>query len=66
VPKFQNFAYLTIEIVKQDKCSKYSWFSKWLCPMHYCIQQFTVSNKILCPHLFFIYTCSTFPCWHAV
>ena len=54
-------AYLTLEIVKQDKCSKYN----WLFPAYYCVQQFTMSTKILCLHLLLIYTCSTFPCQHA-
>jgi hypothetical protein len=27
---------------------------------------FAVSSKILSPHLFLIYTCSTFPCQHAI
>ena len=54
-------AYLTLEIVKQDKCPNYS----WLFPAYYCVQQFTVSNKILCLHLLLIYTFSTFPCQHA-
>ena len=44
-------AYLTLEIVKQDKCPKYSG-----------------SSILLCPHLLLIYwyTCSNFPCQHAV
>ena len=36
------------------------------CLTHYCVQHFTVSSKILYPHLFLIYTCSTSPCWLAV
>ena len=70
-------AYLTLEIVKQDKCPIYIRSSKLLFPTYYCVQHITVSNtllcqliplssKILCPHLFLIYTCSTFPCQHAV
>lgn len=35
------------------------------CPTHYCVQHFTVSSKILYPHLFLIYTSSTLPCQHA-
>ena len=66
--KFRNFAYLEaidIEIVKQDIFPKYSWSSILLCPTHYWVQTFTVSSKILCPHLLSIYTCSTFLCQHA-
>ena len=36
------------------------------CSTHYCVQLFTVSSKILCPHFLLIYTCSTFPCRHDV
>ena len=32
-----------------------------LCLTHYCVQQFTVSSKILCLHLLLIYDCSTCP-----
>ena len=35
-------------------------------PPNLCVQQFTVSSKILCPLLLLIYTCSTFPCQHVV
>jgi hypothetical protein len=31
--------------------------SNLLCPTHYNVQQFTVSSKILSPHLLIIYTC---------
>jgi hypothetical protein len=43
--------YLTLEIVKQDKC-----------PANYCLQNIMVASKILFPHLHLIDTCSTFPC----
>ena len=35
------------------------------CWTQYCVQQFTVSSKILCPDPLLIYTCSTCPCQHA-
>ena len=38
--------------VKQNKCPKYNGSSILLCPTYYCVQPFTVSNKIQCPHLF--------------
>jgi hypothetical protein len=47
--------YLTLEIVKQDKC-----------PANYCLQNIMVASKILFPHLHLIDTCSTFPCQHAL
>ena len=40
--------FLTIEIVKQDKCLKYTGSNKLMFPAYYCVQQFTVSSKILC------------------
>ena len=36
-----------------------------LCSTNYCVQQLTVSSKILCLHLLLSCTCSTFPCRHA-
>ena len=51
--------HLRLEIVKQDKCPKYNGSSK--CPVHYRVQQFTVSSKIQCPHLLLICMFSTFP-----
>jgi hypothetical protein len=49
--------YLTLEML-----SKIQWvWGFFLCTTHWCVKQFTVKSKILCPHLFLIYTCSTFP-----
>ena len=45
---------------------KIQWVQQITVSNTYCIQQFTVSSKILCPHLLLIYTCSTFPCLHIV
>jgi len=42
--KFWNFEYLTLESVKQDKCTKYNGSIILLYPT----QQFTVSSKIQC------------------
>jgi len=39
----------TLEIVKQDKCPKYSGSSIYLCPTHYCVKQnivFTLAFSI--------------------
>jgi hypothetical protein len=36
-----------------------------MCPTTYCLQHIPVSSTILYPHLFWIYTYSNFPCWHA-
>ena len=44
-------AYLTVEIVRQEKCPKYTGFSNLLCQAKYCV-------PVTC-------TCSTFPCLHA-
>jgi len=41
-------AYLTLEIVKQDKCPKYNRSSILLCATHYCVLLFTMSSKVLC------------------
>ena len=41
--------YLMLKTVKRDKCAKYSWSSKLLFPVYFCVQQFNVSSKILCP-----------------
>ena len=49
-------AYLTFEIVKQQKCPKYNKSSILLCTTHYCVKQNTVST--LMP---LICTCSIFP-----
>jgi len=50
-------AYLTLEIGKEDKISKILWFQHITeVPTHYCIQQFILSSKILCPHFLLIYT----------
>ena len=38
-------AYLTLEIVKQEKCQKDNGSSILLCPTHYCVQQFTVKQN---------------------
>lgn len=59
IPKFFIFrkAYLTLEIGKEDKISKILWFQHITeVPTHYCIQQFILSSKILCPHFLLIYT----------
>ena len=48
--KGAQIPYLTLEIVKQDKCPKYNGSRILLCPTHYCVQKFTMSNKIPCPH----------------
>jgi hypothetical protein len=42
---------------QQDKCPKYIGSTISLVLTHYCIQHFSVSSKILCPHLLLIYTC---------
>ena len=57
---WQAYLHVALEIVKQDKCPKYSWSSKLLSPTYYCVQQFTVSTLV-----FNIQTCSTFTCQHA-
>ena len=49
---------LTLEIVNQDKCSKLKHITV---SNTFCVQQFTVSSKILCPYILLIYTCSNFP-----
>jgi hypothetical protein len=54
---------LTLEIVNQDKCSKLKHITV---SNTFCVQQFTVSSKILCPYILLIYTCSTFPSHHAM
>ena len=59
-------AYLTLELVKQDKCLEKNGFIIFLCPTCYYVLQFTVWSKVQCPQLLLICTCSTFPCFHAV
>ena len=70
IPKFEHFyfasnfkfAYLSLEIVK---CPKYNGCSIIMCPTHYCVQQFTMSRQIQCPHCFSMCLLS-FPlsiCW---
>lgn len=39
-------SYLNLEIVKPDKCQKYSRVIILLCPTRYCVQKFIVSSKI--------------------
>ena len=57
MPKFRKFAYLegiflTLEIVKQDKCAKYDVSSIFLRPTHYCVKQNTVPTLASNMHLF--------------
>ena len=42
-------AYLTLEIVKQDKCPKYLRSSILLCRTHYCVKQNPVSTLVQLP-----------------
>jgi hypothetical protein len=49
---WQAYLHVALEIVKQDKCPKYSWSSKLLWPTYYCVQQFTVSTLVFNIHLF--------------
>ena len=56
--------HLKVVIVKQDKCPKYNGSSIIQCPSYDCVQQFTVSSKILCQQLLLIYIYSTFHCRH--
>ena len=49
---FRILAYLMLEIVKQDKCPKYSWSSKLLFPAYHCVQPLTVSTLVFDMHLF--------------
>ena len=46
-------AYLTLEMVKKDKCPKYNGSSILLCTTHdtCSVQKFTMSGKIQCSHL---------------
>jgi hypothetical protein len=53
------------EIEEIQSKIQFSWFCKILFPAYYCVQHI-VSSKILCPYLFLIYTCSTYPCRHTV
>jgi hypothetical protein len=56
--------YLILKTVKRDKCAKYSRSSKLLFPVYFCVEQFTVSSKILCPLSLLI--CSTLLCRHVM
>jgi hypothetical protein len=57
--------YLTLGIVKQDKCPKYNGSSHYsfqhitvsnilLCPTYYCVQQFTVKQNTMFTHALYI------------
>ena len=60
VPKFHIFGrHFNTWNSKTRQMSKCNVFSIFLCPT-YCVQQNTVSTFLL-----LIYTCTTFPCWHA-
>ena len=54
---WQAYLHVALEIVKQDKCPKYSWSSKLvtnilLCPAVYCVKLNTVSTLVFNIHLF--------------
>ena len=51
-------AYLTLELVKQDKCLEKNGFIIFLCPICYYVLQFTVWSKVQCPQLLLIFLLS--------
>ena len=64
IQKFCTFYYLTLEIVKQDKCPKYSGSSILQCPAIYCVKWNTVStlgwhsshyHALLCVALYWLF-----------
>ena len=58
-----NSYFLTLEIIKQDKCPKYSWSSKlWF--QHISVFSYLPCQAKYCIHTWFLYT--TFSCQHTV
>jgi hypothetical protein len=51
---------------QMSNCPKFNGCSIFMCQTHFCVHQFTVSSKIMCPQLLLTYTCLTFSCQHAV